>query len=407
MISVCIFFFLVSSFFPAPDLCASNYKSFVERGWRDCWLLVHGNREALLKHHLVHQEQMLLQQDLDPEDLAERQKAVQLELAHLLQQHKIQRKLLDDAAGGNTQHGDYDGGKRKQKNGKGAEGLGGGDSDKRVSESKAGLDTARKYLYGDKGRTGEGQGGDQGEDHDGYYFALSPTDYALGKRQMSGLQGCLLAGDTRDVTEDGSNNIKPRDFTTTFSHVSPNFGEETPLSSCQTAGVHMIGKKNSGVDQHVVVELAGLQGDNSSKERLTNGSSPGRSKLNGGGGGGRGGTEGFSSLQDKNLVDLEAGRKASLGGINNTRDDSNGGVCTPGKTGNKNNSTTDGDEEQRQQLLLSEALLATTSKVQQKVAWHQQSLEARRDGRNPWAPGIGGAGKMRLLPSFCPETKRE
>ncbi|PHJ17726.1 endonuclease exonuclease phosphatase family protein [Cystoisospora suis] len=382
----------------APDLCASNYKSFVERGWRDCWLLVHGNREALLKHHLVHQEQMLLQQDLDPEDLAERQKAVQLELAHLLQQHKIQRKLLDDAAGvhNNTQHGDYEEGKRK-KNGKGAKGgVGVVENDKRVSESKAGLDTARKYLYGDKGRTGGGQGGDQGEDHDGYYFALSPTDYALGKRQMSGLQGCLLGGDTRDITEDGPNTTKqPRDFATTSSHISPNFGEETPLSSCQTAGVHMIGKKNSGVDyhQHVVVELADLQGANQSKERLTNGSSPGRSKLNGGGGGGRGGTEGFSLQDQKNLVDLEAGTKAGGlgGGINNTRNDSNGGVCTPGKTGNKNNSTTEGDEEQRQQLLLSEALLATTSKVQQKVAWHQQSLEARRDGRNPWAPGIGGA----------------
>ncbi|PFH37276.1 hypothetical protein BESB_037340 [Besnoitia besnoiti] len=78
----------------APDLCASNYKSFVERGWRDCWLQVHGNRDVLLRHHLVHQQQMLLQHDLNPDILEERQRQVQLELEHLLRQHKIQQRML-------------------------------------------------------------------------------------------------------------------------------------------------------------------------------------------------------------------------------------------------------------------------------------------------------------------------
>ncbi|CBZ53789.1 endonuclease/exonuclease/phosphatase domain-containing protein [Neospora caninum Liverpool] len=80
----------------APDLCASNYKSFVERGWRDCWLQVHGNRDLLLRHHLVHQQQMLLQHDLHPDLLEERQRQVRLELEHLLQQHKIQQRMLAD-----------------------------------------------------------------------------------------------------------------------------------------------------------------------------------------------------------------------------------------------------------------------------------------------------------------------
>ncbi|ESS36171.1 endonuclease/exonuclease/phosphatase family protein [Toxoplasma gondii VEG] len=80
----------------APDLCASNYKSFVERGWRDCWLQVHGDRDMLLRHHLVHQQQMLLQQDLHPDLLEERQKQVQLELEHLLHQHKVQQRMLAD-----------------------------------------------------------------------------------------------------------------------------------------------------------------------------------------------------------------------------------------------------------------------------------------------------------------------
>lgn len=329
---------------------------------------------------------MLLHQDLNPEDLAERQKAVQLELAHLLQQHKIQRKLLDN--GGVGTRPDFDGergearkkkksgGSNGNKEGGHAEGGGGGES--------GGLETARQYLYGESKRAGG-----QGEDSDGYYFALSPTDYALGKRQQSG-KACLLGGG--DTREDGEGNdglsfggggfqTGKHDFTS--AQISLDHGAETPFS-CHT-GAHMIGK-NSG--DHVVVQLAEFGGEQANGEGRSSNGSPGRSKSKGlsGGGGGNGGGSGRGvdsfSPQD-NTVDLEAGRKTtSCGG-------GSSGVCTPGKTAKK---STEEDEEQRQQLL-SEALLATTSKVQQKVAWHQQTLEARRDGRIPWAPGIGGAGK--------------
>ncbi|CDJ36606.1 endonuclease/exonuclease/phosphatase domain-containing protein, putative [Eimeria mitis] len=53
----------------APHLCASNYKCFVERGWRDCWLHVHGHQRHLLQHHLLHQQQLLEEQQLDDQGI--------------------------------------------------------------------------------------------------------------------------------------------------------------------------------------------------------------------------------------------------------------------------------------------------------------------------------------------------
>ncbi|XP_026189759.1 uncharacterized protein LOC34620347 [Cyclospora cayetanensis] len=53
----------------APHLCASNYKSFVEKGWRDCWLHVHGHQWHLLQHHLLHQQQLLEAQQLDDQGI--------------------------------------------------------------------------------------------------------------------------------------------------------------------------------------------------------------------------------------------------------------------------------------------------------------------------------------------------
>ncbi|KAL8437792.1 hypothetical protein ACSSS7_000673 [Eimeria intestinalis] len=53
----------------APHLCASNYKCFVERGWRDCWLHVHGHQRHLLQHHLLHQQQLLDEQQLDDQGI--------------------------------------------------------------------------------------------------------------------------------------------------------------------------------------------------------------------------------------------------------------------------------------------------------------------------------------------------
>lgn len=53
----------------APHLCASNYKCFVERGWRDCWLHVHGHQRHILQHHLLHQQQLLDEQQLDDQGI--------------------------------------------------------------------------------------------------------------------------------------------------------------------------------------------------------------------------------------------------------------------------------------------------------------------------------------------------
>lgn len=53
----------------APHLCASNYKCFVEHGWRDCWLHVHGHQRHLLQHHLLHQQQLLEEQQLDDQGI--------------------------------------------------------------------------------------------------------------------------------------------------------------------------------------------------------------------------------------------------------------------------------------------------------------------------------------------------
>lgn len=41
----------------------------MERGWRDCWLHVHGHQRHLLQHHLLHQQQLLDEQQLDDQGI--------------------------------------------------------------------------------------------------------------------------------------------------------------------------------------------------------------------------------------------------------------------------------------------------------------------------------------------------
>lgn len=74
----------------APDLCASNYKGFVERGWRDCWLHVHGLQHHLLQHHLLHQQQLLEERLLDETSIELHDRHIRRDLFVQLQRQRRQ-----------------------------------------------------------------------------------------------------------------------------------------------------------------------------------------------------------------------------------------------------------------------------------------------------------------------------
>ncbi|KAL8427981.1 hypothetical protein Efla_004239 [Eimeria flavescens] len=83
----------------APHLCASNYKCFVERGWRDCWLHVHGHQRHLLQHHLLHQQQLLDEQQLDDQGIELHDRHIRRDLfVRVRRQRRMQMNNAQTAA---------------------------------------------------------------------------------------------------------------------------------------------------------------------------------------------------------------------------------------------------------------------------------------------------------------------